>query len=99
MTATEDVKKEKTLSGEKMIIPKGNKIIIGADKLAHHIRNGFIQPLAEGTTVEGYDTIGIAEYLYTHLRNYYPLDEMLDENGIDRLDFEDEIKCALDEIL
>lgn len=99
LTSTEDVEIEKALSGEKVKIPKGNKIIIGADKLAHHIKNGFIQPLTEGATVEGYDTTGIAEYLYTHLRNYYPLDEMLDENDIDRLDFEDEIECALDEIL
>lgn len=53
LTSTEDVEIEKALSGEKVKIPKGNKIIIGADKFAHHIRNGFIQPLAEGLTVEG----------------------------------------------
>ena len=41
LTSTEDVEIEKALSGEKVIIPKGNKVIIGADKLAHHIRIGF----------------------------------------------------------
>lgn len=30
--------------GEKVVIPKGNKVIIGADNLAHHLRNGMIQP-------------------------------------------------------
>lgn len=47
LTSTEDVEVEKALSNEKVIIPKGNKVIIGADKLAHHIRNGMMQPLAE----------------------------------------------------
>ena len=49
LTSTEEVEIEKALSGEKVKIPKDNKVIIGADKLAHHIRNGFIQPLAEGS--------------------------------------------------
>ena len=39
LTSKEDVEVEMALSGEKVIIPKGNKIIIGADNLAHHIRN------------------------------------------------------------
>ena len=39
ITSNEDVEIEKVLSGEKVIIPKGNKIIIGADKFAHHIKN------------------------------------------------------------
>ena len=33
LTSTEDVEIEKALSGEKVKIPKGNKIIIGADNL------------------------------------------------------------------
>lgn len=41
LTSTEDVEIEKALSGEKVKIPKGNKIIIGADKFVHHIRIGF----------------------------------------------------------
>lgn len=30
--------------GEKVVIPKGNKVIIGADNLAHHLRNDMIHP-------------------------------------------------------
>ena len=94
LTSTEDVEIEKALSGEKVKIPKGNKIIIGADKFAHHIRNGFIQPLAEGLTVEGYDTTGIAEYLYIVL-----IDEMMEGYEITKQEIINEIECALDEIL
>ena len=87
LTSTEDVEIEKALSGEKVKIPKGN------------IRNGFIQPLAEGLTVEGYDTTGIAEYLYIVLRNHLPIDEMMEGYEITKQEIINEIECALDEIL
>lgn len=99
LTSAKDVEIEKALSGEKVKIPKGNKIIIGADKLAHHIRNGFIQPLAEDSTVEGYDTAGIAEYVYITLRNHFPLEEMMEGYEITKQEIINEIEYALDEIL
>lgn len=99
LTSTEEVEIEKALSGEKVKIPKGNKVIIGADKLAHHIRNGFIQPLAEGSIVEGYDTAGIAEYVYITLRNHFPLEEMMEGYEITKQEIINEIEYALDEIL
>ena len=42
LTSNCDVEVEKALSGDKVVIPKGNKIIIGADNLAHHLSNGMI---------------------------------------------------------
>lgn len=99
LTSAKDVEIEKALSGEKVKIPKGNKIIIGADKLAHHIRNGFIQPLAEDSTVEGYDTAGIAEYVYITLRSHFPLEEMMEGYEITKQEIINEIEYALDEIL
>lgn len=99
ITSKEDVEIEKALSGEKVKIPKGNRVIIGADKLAHHIRNGFIQPLRKGATVEGYDTAGIAEYIYITLRNHFPLEEMMDGYEITKQEVTNEIEYALDEIL
>lgn len=98
LTSKADVKVEMALSGETKVIPKGNKIIIGADKFAHHIRNGMIQPLPEDDKVEGYDTTGIAEYLYIWLKNHFPIDEMLKDYDEDKSKFIDEIECALDEI-
>lgn len=98
LTSTEDVEVEKALSDEKVIIPKGNKVIIGADGLAHHIRNGMMQPLAEDSKVKGYDVHGISEYLYTHLRNHFEIDEMLENYDDTKEKFMDEIEYALEEI-
>ena len=98
LTSKEDVEVEKALSGEKIVIPKGNKIIIGADNLAHHIRNGMMQPLPEGSQVKGYDASGIAEYLYTYLRNHFEIDEMLEDYDDTKERFMEEIEYALEEI-
>lgn len=98
LTSKEDVEVEKALSGEKVIIPKGNKIIIGADNLAHHIRNGVMQPLPEESEVKGYDASGIAEYLYIYLRNHFEIDEMLEGYNDNKERFMEEIEYALEEI-
>lgn len=98
LTSKEDVEVEKALSEEKVVIPKGNKIIIGADNLAHHIRNGMIQPLGEDATVKGYDASGLAEYLYMFLRNHFEIDEMLENYDDTKERFIEEIEYALDDI-
>lgn len=98
LTLKQDVEVKKSLSGEKVVIPKGNKIIIGADNLAHHIKNGLIQPLEEDAEVKGYDEEGIAEYLYTYLRRYFPIDEMLDGYDDAKENFIEGIACGLEEI-
>ena len=98
LTSNCDVEVEKALSGDKVIIPKGNKIIIGADMFAHHIRNGMIQPLAKDAVVKGYDSEGIAEFLYTWIGKYFPLEEMLDGYDITEKEFIEEIEVALNEI-
>lgn len=98
LTSKEDVEAEKALSGEKVTIPKGNKIIIGADNLAHHIRNGMMQPLPEESEVKGYDASGIAEYLYIYLRNHFEIDEMLEGYDDTKERFMEEIEYALEEI-
>lgn len=98
LTSTEDVEVERALSGEKVIIPKGSKVIIGADKLAHHFRDGSIQRLAESDVVEGYDAEGLAEYLIRVLESHFPIREMAEDYGINRDDLLSEVECALDEI-
>lgn len=99
LTSKEDTEIQKALSGDKVVVPKGNKIIIGADKLAHHIKNGMLQPLEEGSEVKGYDCEGIAEYLYIALRSHLPLDEMMDDYEVTKENLMEEIECALSEIL
>lgn len=97
LTSNQDVEVEKALSGEKVIIPKGNKIIIGADNLARHLRDGMIQPLGDAT-VEGYDAAGLAEYLLLILKAHFPISEMLEGYDIGEKDLLDEIEYALDDI-
>ena len=98
LTSSRDVEVEKALSGEKVVIPKGNRIIIGADKLAHHIRDGMIQPLADSSEVKGYDSSGLAEYIYICMKAHLPVDDWMEEYGISEDEIIEEIECALDEI-
>lgn len=97
LTSTQDVEVEKALSGEKVVIPKGNKIIIGPDNLAHHIRNGMIQPLGDAE-VKGYDCEGLAEYLMIFLKARFLIAEMLEDYDIDEQTLRDELEYALDDI-
>ena len=98
LTSKCDVEVEKALSGDKVIVPKGNKIIIGADNMAHHLRNGMIQPLGENIEVNGYDTKGIAEYVFSWMSRFYPIDEMFEDYDVNHKEFISEIECSLDEI-
>ena len=98
LTSRRDVEVEKALSGEKVVIPKGNRIIIGADKLAHHIRDGMIQPILQESEVDGYDASGIAEYIFICLKTHLPVEEWMEEYEISKNDIIEEIECALDEI-
>lgn len=98
LTSKEDMEIEKELSGEKVFIPKGNRVIIGADNLAHHFKHGFVQPLSKNIKVEKYDTKGLAEYLYLHLIKHLEIDEMLDDYNDTKERFMEEIECALEEI-
>ena len=68
------------LSNEEVTILKGEKIIIGADKLAHHISSGIISPIGEDSTVDGHNAEGIANYICLFLRSHlaFDLDEMLE---------------------
>ena len=98
LTSNRDIEVERELSGEKVVIPKGSKIIIGADKLAHHLRDGTIRPLAENIEVNGYDTKGIAEYVFSWMSRFYPIDEMFEDYDVNHKEFISEIECSLDEI-
>lgn len=97
LTSDQDVEVRKALSDEKVILPKGTKVIIGADKLAHHIRTDMIQPLGDAE-VKGYDSEGLAEYLAMVLMARLPISEMLNDYDLDEKAFKEEIVYALDDI-
>lgn len=98
LTSKKELVIESAISGTKTTVPKGNKIVIGADGFAHHIRGGYIQPLGEDAKVEGYDTNGLAEYLYLHLCKEFEINDMLDSYDETKERFIEEIEYALSEI-
>ena len=98
LTSNKDIVVEKALFGDKIAIPKGNKIIIGADKLAHHIRDGMIQPLADSSEVKGYDSSGLAEYIFMCMKAHLPITEWMEDYEISKNEIIEEIEDALDEI-
>lgn len=87
-----------TCLGNERKIPAGNKIIIGADRLAHHIKTGMVQGLGAEFKVEGYDTEGIAKYLWLWLNTRFPLADALQGYDLAREDFVGEVEIALDEL-
>lgn len=98
ITSKVDVEIEKAISGEKVFVPKGNRVIIGADGFAHHLKNGMIQPLGKDMKVKGYDAAGIAIYLYEKLKCHFEIDEMLENYDLDKYNFMSEIEYYLDDI-
>ena len=97
LVTKEDVELTSAISEKKTIVRKGTRIMIGADKLAHHFGTGIIQPLQDGDDVSGYDTDGIAKAIIYHLGAMFPLKEMFEDYDIDDEEFKDEIEFALTE--
>ena len=98
LVAKADLELERGMSGEKVTVPKGSRVSIGADKLAHHLRDGSIQPLPKDAIVEGYDVAGLAVYLSTALNNRYDLAFYLDDMNSSERDFVETIEELLEEI-
>ena len=84
--------------GRKDVIPKGNKVIITAHGLGHHIRNGMKQPLQEDDVVKGYDTEGLAEYLFMCMKKDLPMEDMMYDYDLTEKDIKEVIEEALGEI-
>lgn len=97
LVTKEDTELTSAISETKTIVPKGTRIMIGADKLAHHFGTGIIQPLQDDAEVNGYDTEGIAKAIIYSLGVRFPLKEMFEDYDIDEEDFKDEIDFALSE--
>lgn len=97
ITANQDIKLAK-ISGEEVVIKKGSKAIVGADNLVHHLSRDAIQPVNKSVPIKGYDTDGIATYLFDYLKYRFPLDEFCENYDVSAKSFQDDIVCALEEI-
>lgn len=98
LVSKEDTVIEKALSGDKVVVPKGNKVVIGWDGLAHHLRDGCIQPLGEGTTITGAVNNGVVEIICRYLAARLPLKEALEEYDVTLAEVKEIIEEALEEI-
>ena len=98
LTSNREVTVEKCISGEKVVLPEGNKVIIGADRLAHHIKTGAIQALAKDIEVKGYDREGLAEWIFDYMSVHLPIFDMETEFELTDADIRQTIDDALEEI-
>lgn len=98
LVANRDIPIEMALSGETKVVRKGSKVIIGADKLAHHF-DGCIQSLSQDATVEGHDATGLAEWIMYCLHNAIPcLTEALEDYDVNAEEVQSAIESALEEV-
>lgn len=99
LTAKHDIKVEKAMSGETVEVKKDSKVIIGADKLAHHWDGNLVQPLAKDIVVEGYDASGLATWIaYILLHEVPMLADVIEDYDINAEDIESAIESALEEV-
>lgn len=88
------------LLNEEITIPEEEKIIIGADKLSHHIGQRYDFSNWEDSTIKGYNAREIANYICLFLRSHlaFDLDEMFEGYDLTMNELADEIQYALEEI-
>ena len=94
---SKDVEVRMALSDDVHTIRKGSVIIIGADGMAHHLNTGYIQPISNKSSIKGYDTEGLSEWIYEYLRLSIPLTDMLDDYDVEPSEVKDAIIEALEE--
>lgn len=98
LVVTQDTTLERALSGDTVVIPKGSKVVIGFDELAHHLRDGSIQSLGEGTRITGVVNNGIVEIVCQYLAARLPLKEALEEYDVTLNEVKEVIEEALEKI-
>jgi hypothetical protein len=100
LTYTQDVETHRALSDTPEIIKKGTKVIVGADGFVRY-PDGSIQKLGDNIEVSGYDTQGLASFIYNYLcRNTCGFSEMMEEweDDITEESLKEHIADALEEL-
>jgi len=89
VTATEDIEVVGCFSDEKQVIKKGTKGWVTASKgcPALYLENGSTFLLdKENTELIGFDSEGLAEWIFRHLRNRTHIDDMMEDYDVDEDD-------------
>lgn len=89
---------EDCLTGEKKIVPKGNRIVVGFDGFAHHLTDGQIQPFSETIKLKGLSSSGIIEVVHNCLFHNFQFRKMYESYEVDPDDICKELVSALEEI-
>lgn len=99
LKTTQDVEYQTALTGRKRTIKKDTPLWVGADNLVHYL-DGTLQPIDNTCfEVKGYDTKGIAEWLWLYICKHTVINEeiLCDYHYTPEL-FKQLLECALDEL-
>lgn len=97
----EDFKINTTVSDKVKTVKKGDKGYLDSKGFLHLVNGAGKGKIVnvEGIEVKGYDHENIASMIFGRLSNYFNLDEMLENEGIDSERFKEEIEDVLSDIL
>lgn len=98
LISNQETEIERAITGEKVKVPAGNRVVVGFDGLAHHIWDGSIQPFSKDVSIEGFSNTGIVAAIWERLCAEFPVSELLEDYEIQPKEVTDTIKYALEEI-
>ena len=64
LISNQETEMERALTGEKVKVPAGNRVVVGFDNLAHHLWDGSIQPFSKHIMIGGYSNTGIVAAIW-----------------------------------
>lgn len=77
-------------SGNKLVLEKGDKSVIGFDNMIHCLKERCLIKPDDNMEIEGYSATGLAQFLGAWLDNVFDLDRVLSRTNIEKEDF---VKC------
>lgn len=85
-------------SGDKLILEKGDKSIIGFDGMIHCLKQRCLIKPDDAMEIEGYSATGLAQFLGAWLDNVFDLEKVLSRTNIEQDDLVKCMEAALVEI-
>lgn len=88
------------LSDDPVVIKKGTKAFVGADRKCPKLNflDGKILMLSDKYEIDGFSVEGLAEWLYQKLSWKYPLSDFFEDYDIDATEFKETIADELEEL-